>query len=848
MTTARAPTATYRLQLTASFGFAAARARVPYLRELGVSALYLSPIMTARAGSLSGYDVVDPTRVSDELGGEAELLALADAARAAGLGVIVDFVPNHLAVDAANPWWWDVLASGRDSSYARVFDIDWDADVRAPGEPARIVLPVLGAPLWQVLERGELRCDRDDRGAVVRYFEHAFPLADGTAPPPGAGARELAAALARQHYRLMWWRASTERINYRRFFDIDQLVGVRVEDPAVFELMHARLLSLARAGAITGVRLDHIDGLRDPAAHLDRLRRSLPDDCYVVVEKILGEREELPAWPVAGTTGYELTRALAGVFADADGHAQVARDYARFLGYRIPFADRVYAQKRRVMQLMFRGQLDRLARRLAELAAGAVEIADVPPSELAEQLAHVTACLPVYRTYAAGGELPAASAAHLREAIAEARRRLPADADPAALDAVARVLRHDVPEGASPAYRAAWLDFTARWQQLTGAVAAKGFEDTALYQEFHLTSLNDVGAGPEPELGVDAFHAHNLRQLARWPDGMLATTTHDSKRSEDVRARAFALTDLAGPWARALHRWHRMAEPYRSGAEPDRVPPRSVEVLVYQTLLGTWPARMTAADRAYRDRIAAYLVKATREAKLRTSWRAPDLAFERAVTDYADRVMTDPALTAELVRMLRRVAVAGALTSLAQVLLKVCSPGVPDFYQGTELWSLTLVDPDNRAPVDFDRAERLLAELDAPPRELLRSWPDARIKQLVTRAALRFRRDHPDLFARGSYLPITVTGARADHVCAFERRLRDARLVCAVARRTAALGGIALPLGRRTWRDTVLETSAARWTDVLTGRELPLAPGIELATAFRDLPVALLWAPGAAVS
>jgi (1->4)-alpha-D-glucan 1-alpha-D-glucosylmutase len=949
---ARIPLATYRLQLHRGFGFRDARAVVGYLADLGITDVYASPLLAARSGSSHGYDVTDPLRVNPELGTDEELDEFAAALRARGLGLLLDIVPNHMSASSDNRWWLDVVEHGRGSPFAAVFDIDWSAaagpaaGLGAAVEP-RVLLPVLGGPFGEVLERGELVLVRTDDGFAIRYFDRQFPLAprswrriltdgidqleraagderrglesllelvhmleraDGPALSPGAplpgeplpspARRRLAALLAEhprvrdhvdaavaringrpgdprsfdaveallddQRFRLAHWRVAAERINYRRFFDVADLVSVRAEDPRVFELMHRRVLELVRRGHVTGLRIDHVDGLWDPAGYLARLRDAAREaagtaDFYVVVEKILGADERLRStWATHGTTGYEFTRAMGSVFVCEDNLELLDRVYSRFIGHAVRFADLVYEQKKRIIGELFTADFTRRARELRAFAAGDRHARDLSAAQLTAALLEVTACLSVYRTYIDGAPVAPDDRARIAAAVAEARARAP-DPGAAAYDFVARTLLLADDDRLPPARRATRLDLVRRWQQLTGPATAKGLEDTALYQYHRLLSLNTVGGEPDPDprsLAAAVFHAHNRRQQRDWPHALLATSTHDSKRGEDLRCRLHVLSDVPRAWGRALLRWSRLNQRHKTETTAGEAPFRNDEFLIYETLLGAWP--LAEQDHAaFRERIDAYLVKAAREAKVHTSWIDQDPDYEAALVRFVDRVLDErdsAEFLADFRQLERRLAFFGALNSLSQLALKLASPGVPDFYQGTELWALTLVDPDNRRPVDFARRRDMLGALREAERggarqlcsTLLASWHDGRIKLYVTYRGLATRRRAARAFEAGEYLPLRTTGDRAASVFAFARRAGDDWAICAVPMRIAQITGVGVaPLGRRVWRNTAIELppgAPASWYDGVTGerRAATASGGLAVSDVFHTLPLALM--------
>ncbi|MGC4806289.1 malto-oligosyltrehalose synthase [Micromonospora sp. DT233] len=750
--------ATYRVQIRPGFDLDTTAGLADYLADLGVTHLYSAPLLTATPGSAHGYDVVDHRAVNPELGGEAGRLRLLAALRAAGLGLVVDIVPNHAGVarPAANPAWWDVLRRGRDSAYASWFDIDW--------ERGRLLLPVL-ADTPDAL---------DDLKAVdgeLRYHEHRFPIADGT----GDGtAREVH---DRQHYELVSWRRGDRELTYRRFFAVSDLAGLRVEDPAVFAATHAEILRWVAAGEVDGIRVDHPDGLRDPADYLARLRAAAPD-AWLLVEKILEYGEELPDWPVDGTTGYDALAAVSGLFVDPAAEGDFTALDARLTGRHTSWQDLTHDTKLEAATRLLAAELTRLA----ALAP------DLPADDARAALAELAACFPVYRGY------PPHGAGHLAAARAEAGRRCPDLA--AALDAITRRLRDPDDE------------LGRRFPQLTGAVMAKGVEDTAYYRWSRFVALNEVGGSPA-HFGTPPaqFHRFAADRQARWPATMTALSTHDTKRGEDVRARLAVLAELPGRWAELVDRW--------TAAAP--LPDPAFAHLLWQTAVGAWPIE--------RERLHAYAEKAAREASVATSWADPDPDFEHAMHALVDRIYDDPALHAELSAFVAEITAAGWSNSLGQKLVQLAMPGVPDVYQGTELWENSLVDPDNRRPVDFAVRRELLARLDAggPPAVAA----DGAAKLLVVSRTLRLRRDRPELFT--GYRPLPAHGPAAAHAVAFDRGG-----VVAVATR--------LPLGLARaggWGATTVTLPDGELTDLFTGR-VHGGGSTPLADLLATYPVALL--------
>ena len=888
----KVPVATYRLQIHAGFTLRDALDLVPYLRSLGISHLYLSPVFEAAPGSTHGYDVIDPTRISAAAGGMDALRELADAAQAHGMGILLDIVPNHMAASELNPWWRDVMRHGTSSKYAQFFDIAWDDEPRG-----RVMLPILGGTLDEVIDRGELTLVVEEDGPSIKYFDRYFPVADGSvteelardAQADDAAARKRAtrSILDKQHYELVHWERTATEVGYRRFFDITDLAGIRVELPEVFDASHALVKELVASNVIDALRLDHIDGLRDPLGYLERLRGAVQQDgpVYTVVEKILELGERLPEWPVEGTTGYDFLNDVSGLFIDPAGMPRLLAQYSRMTGSEATFEDVVREKKHLVLQRLFAAEM----RTLAGLVGAVIRRTD--PSlatdanaafdETVERaLRNVTAAMPVYRTYITSHEIAAADHRHVDQALQDAHEytheyvredmggELGGDAARLALtlraiDAIGRVILLDVPDDLIDDA----LEFVQRWQQLTGPVMAKGVEDTALYTFTALTSANEVGGGPgQPCVSVGEFHERMRTRAATMPYTMNATATHDTKRGEDVRTRIHALTELAEDWTRLLRSWVRRSEVYKEEAQEDSgaeleedvaIPDAKEEIFLYQALVGAWPPEPRAPDHesdngpSFTDRVKEYMKKAIREGKDNTSWAKPDEDYETTLDAFLERLLRAPSrprLRGEINEFADRLAWHGMLGSLSQTLIKIAAPGVPDFYQGTELWSLVFVDPDNRRPVDFTLRAELLAQLgpvlDEPTpaaiRDLTAEWRDARIKMYVTAQALRFRMRNATLFTAGSYEPVYVTGEHADRVVAFARRHENRVVMLVVPRITAEIAPPEmLPIGA-VWGDTRLDLADGMplvWRNVLTGEE-PASVGI--ADVFGSVPFALL--------
>jgi (1->4)-alpha-D-glucan 1-alpha-D-glucosylmutase len=754
--------ATYRLQLRGassgfSFTFADAQNLLDYLDELGVSHVYLSPIMTAARGSEHGYDVVDPTRVSPELGGAEGLARLSAAARARGMGLIVDIVPNHVGIDrpAQNPWWWDVLRNGRSSAYAKFFDIDWELD------GGRIILPVLSSDD----DVADLTVDGD----LLRLGDLAFPIAPGTGAGTGPDVHD------RQHYRLVGWRDGI--CGYRRFFSITSLAGLRQEDRAVFDAWHTEVARWCAEGLVDGVRVDHPDGLSDPAGYLVWLRALLGPDVWIVIEKILAVDEALePTLPVAGTTGYDVLREVGGLFVDPTGEPALT---ALFESAGVDY-HRMPALLRELKTVV---TTDMLASELARLRRCIVAAAGADHRLLPEAVAALLGHIGVYRCDYLG------LAATLPAALAETRSAAPGLGPP--LQIVAAALA----DGGEPA---------ARLQQLCGAVTAKSVEDCLFYRDARLVSLNEVGGEPQRfGVGSAEFHASAATRARLWPQTMTTLSTHDTKRGEDVRARIGVLSQVPALWGEFVARWETAAP------SPDR----ATGLFLWQNIFGIWPVDGEVTT-ALRHRLHAYTDKAIREAARYTTWKDPNADFEDAMHRWLDIVLDGPAAR-ELTRLVARLAPHAENDALGQKLLALTVPGIPDVYQGTEFWDDSLVDPDNRRPVDYPARRQALQSL-------------GHRKMRVVATALRLRRTRPDTFLRGGYHPVLATGTGADHVVAF-RRADD--VLVAVTRWTVRLQDTG-------WGNTALPLPDGAWTDTLTGAAVSGTPSA--ATLFAELPVVLL--------
>ena len=886
------PLSTYRVQLTPGFGFDEAAAVAGYLADLGVSHLYASPVLQATPGSTHGYDVVDHHRVSADLGGEAGHARLCDALAVVGLGQLLDVVPNHMAVTGPeNAWWWDVLENGPASVYAAYFDVDWDPPESKLRHT--VLLPILGDHYGRVLEAGELRLAREGGSFTVNYHEHAVPVAPrsldrllitaaeecdspelesvgaafGRLPIATATDREsvrerhrdkevlrarlaelcaepalsaavdarveavnadwdaLDALLDRQNYRLAFWRTAGREVDYRRFFDINTLIGVRVEDPQVFDDTHALVLEWLEKGVVDGLRIDHPDGLLDPEGYLHRLHEA-GGGAWVVVEKILEPGERLPSsWPVAGTTGYDFLARAGGLFVDPAGRDPILSLYAEVTGQPIDFEDVVLAKKHLALRDILAADLNRLTGLFVQVCERHRRYRDYTRHELHEALREVLACFPVYRTYVRPSDVSVSGddVAHVEEAVASAAARRP-EIDEELFAFLGDLLLLRYRGAAAPGMPApvgeVEGELIARFQQVTGPVMAKGVEDTAFYDYVPLVSLNEVGDFPGRwGTTVEEFDQACAEAADQWPTSMLATSTHDTKRSEDVRARLHLLSEMPDAWAEAVRRWRVMNVRHRTG--PD-LPSANAEYLLYQTVVGAWPL---SAERA-----VAYMEKAAKEAKAHTSWIDPDPAYDDALRSFVEGVLADDAFTADVATFVAPLVAPGRVNSLAQALVKLTAPGVPDTYQGTELWDLSLVDPDNRRPVDYEVRRRLLAELPSLDAAALWARADEGLPKLkVVREALHLRRRRTQAFgADGTYEPLAAAGAKAGHAVAFHR---GGQVATVVPRLVLGLDG--------AWGDTAVDLPPGRWRNLLTGADVD-GGAVGLDGLLADFPVALL--------
>ncbi|MBI6551185.1 malto-oligosyltrehalose synthase [Pseudomonas sp. LY-1] len=904
--------ATQRLQFHKGFTLDDAVALVPYFARLGVSHLYASPLLSARAGSMHGYDVVDPTTVNPELGGEAALRRLVAALRQHDMGLILDIVSNHMAVGGAdNPWWLDLLEWGRLSPYCEFFDIQWHSP--DPLLKGQLLMPFLGCDYGEALQAGTLTLhfDAAHGSFSVEHYEHRFPIcpqdyatilgADELLKPLADrfstlayqsdayaeaawlkqalaeratdnavrqaieqrlgtfdarqpdGFQRLHGLLEQQAYRLASWRTAADDINWRRFFDVNDLGGLRVERSAVFEATHGKIFELISQGLVDGLRIDHIDGLADPRGYCRKLRRrvdTLSPERHlpIFVEKILGEGETLREdWQVDGTTGYEFMNQLSLLQHRPQGFATLAELWTRHSERPSAFIEEAWLARRQILNGSLAGDFESVAQALLQVARDDVMSRDLTLGAIRRALQELIVHFPVYRTYISACGRSERDDTFFLQALAGARSTL-SEGDWPVLDNLEKWLGGQ-PWRNRPLGRERKLlkHACVRFQQLTSPAAAKAVEDTAFYRSAVLLSRNDVGFSTEQfSAPLADFHAANQQRLQAFPDNLLATATHDHKRGEDSRARLAVLSECAGWYAEQVTHWRRLAAPLRNDAS---CPSAGDELILYQVLLGSWPLDLHLDDRpaleAYQQRLWQWQQKALREAKLQSSWSAPNEAYEQGVETFLTRLLLSDAgraLRTAIGAAAQAIAPAGALNGLAQSLLRVTVPGVPDLYQGNEFWDFSLVDPDNRRPVDFNARQHALA---TPPDigKLLFNWRDGRIKQALIAQVLALRKAHPELFHRGSYTPLDVVGRHAEHVVAFCREYQGKRALVVVPRWPYRLleNGVHPQVNARVWGDTRVKLPFAapteNWKGLFHTRAVTPDKELLISTALGDFPV-----------
>ncbi|WP_313275962.1 malto-oligosyltrehalose synthase [Kosakonia cowanii] len=819
------PTATYRLQFRNGMTFERAVALVPYIKKLGISHLYASPIFTATSGSTHGYDVTDANEIDPTLGGREGFDKLAQALKAAGLGLIIDIVPNHMAASLENTWWRDVIAKGEKSPWAHHFDIDWSR---------RLTLPFLGEDFDAVVEKGELKVEADPQTGkpAFVYYESVYPLVEASWQGREqeilglTDAAKITELHAQQPWRLMSWRDAASDLSYRRFFEITGLVGMRVEDDQVFDDTHKLILELVHSGAVDGLRVDHVDGLADPRGYLMRLRQKAGDDCHITVEKILGKGEHLPDdWPVSGTTGYEFIAALSDVLVDDENLDGLREAYDQVVGKPVDMKAELRSAKLLMVDRNFAGEFSVLLRLAGNIAG---HEASAPAEEaLRQALRELLIAFPVYRTYGTAQGLPPADLALLQKVVSKVKASSFAP-EPTALDFITRILTGDLPDSA----RDEAARFRTRFQQLTGPLMAKSVEDTLFFRQNMDLALNEVGAEPlRRNFSLARFHQEMQTRLEKQPDALSGTSTHDTKRGEDARARLYTLTEAPARWAECVTRWREMNKDKVSMLEDGPAPRPAVAWMIYQALAGVWPVTLQPDDaeglKALEGRFVEFVEKALREAKQRTDWVDSNDAYESAVLDYVRHLLSpdnQPFLqdfTTSLLPFIR----AGLVNSLTQTLIKLAAPGVPDIYQGSEALNFSLVDPDNRLEPDYPELERLLdAQEHADPR-LQEGWSSGQLKQSFIARLLHLRQEKPALFRHGDYLTLNADGEQADNVIAFARVDEDDALIVLAPRLLfgaldGSLNGAVIPLPERL--------AHRHYRDMLSGEDVLLNDRVNL--------------------
>ncbi len=912
----RIPVATYRLQFNSRFGFREAGEIVPYLAKLGISDIYASPIFKAKSGSDHGYDIVDHNLLNPDLGTVEDFENLSETLAAHGMGWIQDVVPNHMSYSYENPMLSDVLEKGSNSKYYRFFDVDWDHP--GDGLKGRLLAPFLGDLYGRVLERSEIRLIYDQVGFAVTYYELRLPLklksygkilslglrdlehtleendpaindlksiileANGDDPDPGLKRRLwdlfersrevrnfltsnlqafngeetnpasfdlLDDLLSEQFFRLCFWKVASDEINYRRFFIMNDLISLCTERDEVFESLHSLLFDLVEKGNITGLRIDHLDGLYNPEEYLRRLKDRL-NDKYIVAEKILLPEDAIPtSWPMEGTTGYDFLNCLNGILCDKARREEFEGIYSRFTGTVQSYANVVYEKKKLIADRHMSGDVDNLARHLKNVLGTDRRWSDITLSGIKKALIELLVLFPIYRTYASPQSFNESDRGIIRETFRMAKQRnLDLFNE---LDFLEHFLLDPKKEGTD-----SWQSLIMRFQQHTGPLMAKGVEDTAMYIFYQLLSLNEVGGDPGSYgVSLDRFHLFNEERARNWPHTMNATSTHDTKRGEDARARISVLSEIPEEWEARLLSWSRMNEGLKKTVSGIDVPDRNDEYFLYQTMIGAFPFQ--SVDRpAFRERAGRYLVKAAREAKVHSGWVRPSTSYELAFVSFLEDILDSEEFMKDFRPFQNRVADHGILNSLTQVLVKMTAPGIPDFYQGTELWDFSFVDPDNRRPVDFERRKMYLDEIIKREEtnvkglldELLASKEDGRIKLFLIYKVLKARQENASLFAGGNYMRLGVEGKIAENIIAFAREYEGAWALTIAPRLTFALteneGGLQGDFpGWRMLGDTRLilpKDAPSSWRNAITDQWIRGEKAIPLHEILELFPVALL--------
>jgi len=806
------PSATYRIQFRNGMTFDRVVALIPYFRDLGISHLYASPVFTATTDSTHGYDVTDPNEIDPAIGGRDGFNRMASALRQAGMGLILDIVPNHMSTSLENRWWRDVIEHGKQSRYARYFDIDWSRP---------LTLPFLGDTFEAELEKGAIRFNRDSvtNKAALVYYDTAYPLNPGTWDEN----KSIAELHEAQSWRLMSWREAPKQLSWRRFFEITGLVGVRVEDEQVFHDTHRLILELVHDGTVDGLRIDHIDGLADPLGYLQRLRQATGPDCYITVEKILAKGEQLPAeWPVSGTTGYEFIASLAEVLVDDNSLERLEKVHNETLGVTVDRQNALRDAKGLMTDRNFEGEFTTLLNLARDLAQhNGVEI---QTDDIHHALRELLIAFPVYRTYGTAEGLTPSDVTLLSRVVASVNASEPA------LSLIVRILTGDLPEGD----RDAATLFRTRFQQLTGPLMAKSVEDTLFFRHNLELALNEVGADPTPRaFSLSRFHQEMRIRLARQPDALLGTSTHDTKRGEDARARLYTLTEAPEQWGENLARWRQMNQTHVRFLNDGTAPNAADTWMIYQALAGVWPATLSPDDRdglqTLEARFLGFIEKALREAKQRTDWIDSNESYENVVMDYVRHLLSpdNTLFLHDFSETLQPFVRAGLMNSLSQTVIKLTAPGVPDIYQGSEALNFSLVDPDNRREPDFAALVQNLSTANLRVFNDEQCWRDGRVKQYVTATLLRLRPHYPALFRYGDWLPLKVTGEREEHQIVYARVKDDEALIVAVPRLVFTVTG-----NEKLWVNTSVaipeELVGKRYRDVFSGESRVLQETLDL--------------------
>ena len=806
------PSATYRIQFRNGMTFDRVVALIPYFRDLGISHLYASPVFTATTDSTHGYDVTDPNEIDPAIGGRDGFNRMAAALRQAGMGLILDIVPNHMSTSLENRWWRDVIEHGKQSRYARYFDIDWSRP---------LTLPFLGDTFEAELEKGAIRLHRDSvtNKAALVYYDTAYPLNPGTWDEN----KSIAELHEAQSWRLMSWREAPKQLSWRRFFEITGLVGIRVEDEQVFHDTHRLILELVHDGTVDGLRIDHIDGLADPLGYLQRLRQATGPDCYITVEKILAKGEQLPAeWPVSGTTGYEFIASLAEVLVDDASLERLEYVHNETLGVTVDRQNALRDAKGLMTDRNFEGEFTTLLNLARDLAQhNGVEI---QTDDIHHALRELLIAFPVYRTYGTAEGLTPSDVTLLSRVVASVNASEPA------LSLIVRILTADLPERD----RDSATLFRTRFQQLTGPLMAKSVEDTLFFRHNLELALNEVGADPTPRaFSLSRFHQEMRIRLARQPDALLGTSTHDTKRGEDARARLYTLTEAPEQWGENLARWRQMNQTHVRFLNDGTAPNAADTWMIYQALAGVWPATLSPDDRdglqTLEARFLGFIEKALREAKQRTDWIDSNESYENVVMDYVRHLLSpdNTLFLHDFSETLQPFVRAGLMNSLSQTVIKLTAPGVPDIYQGSEALNFSLVDPDNRREPDFAALVQNLSTANSTVFNDEQGWRDGRVKQYVTATLLRLRPHYPALFRYGDWLPLKVTGEREEHLIAYARVKDDEALIVAVPRLVFTVTG-----NEKLWVNTSVaipeELVGKRYRDVFSGESRVLQETLDL--------------------